>query len=98
MAIGFRSADLSVNIPMRTIGPPRAAGGERGGILIQFVFAFGLLFISSAFTLQLASDSTGFTGSVVLQVITALTGIFGFFLIVTSREALSLAIRCWPIL
>jgi len=107
MAIGFRSPDASANFPIRAIGPLRAAGGERASILIQFVIAFGLIFISSAFTLQLASDSNGelgsdssggLYGSVVLQIITVLTGAFGFFLIVTSRNALSLAIRCWPIL
>jgi exopolysaccharide production protein ExoQ len=77
-------ADLTVN--NRT---------ENCGILMQSVFAVGLIFISSAFVLQLAYDASTV---VALQIITALTGIVGLSIIVTSPKALDLARRCWPIL
>ncbi len=68
---------------------------ENSGFLLQFVFAIGLIFISSAFTVQLAYDASTV---VILQVITALTGVAGLLIMVTTPGATGLVRRCWPIL
>jgi exopolysaccharide production protein ExoQ len=67
---------------------------ENCGILMQSVFAVGLIFISSAFTVQLAYDANTV---VVLQIITTLTGGVGFLILITTPKAFDLVRRCWPI-
>ena len=101
MADSFRRTRLGIILPIdATVGlGATAAPRYSNSILIQWLFAIGLVFTSSAFNFQFAHDETrGFVGSGVLQTVTALTGAVGLLLIVTSRSTLRLTLRCWPIL
>jgi exopolysaccharide production protein ExoQ len=75
---------------------PRPRGDA--GVAVRFLFAFGLLFLFPAFVYQLAFDHVTFTfvASPLLQLINLGSGIFAFVMIVTSRPAMSLAARAWP--
>lgn len=100
MASISRSSWANVGVPVG-IGSSAAAYAEpTGGAFLQLMFAAGMIFISGAFTLQLAHDneSGGFVGSAILGMVTALTGILGVLLTLTSRNALRSLIRFWPLL
>jgi exopolysaccharide production protein ExoQ len=84
-------------------GPQRARAPQpRGGagLAVRFLFAFGLLFVFPAFVYQLAFDHVTFTfvASPLLQLINLGSGIFAFVMIATSRPALTLMGRAWPML
>jgi len=90
---------LKFNMPLVTTHPAPVAHAPTQGLLVTSIFAVGLVFSSGAFNLQLADDaSRAFSGSAVMQAISLLTGVIGLSLIVTSRSATKLAIRCWPII
>jgi exopolysaccharide production protein ExoQ len=76
--------------------PPRPPGGA--GIAVRLLFAIGLVFLFPAFVYQLAFDhvSFTFTGSAVLQLANLGCGIFAVAMILTSRPAMELATRAWP--
>ena len=69
-------------------------------LLVQACFAFGLIFLFPAFTIQLAFDETTmtFTGSKALQMINLGCEVFAFALVLRSRAAISLTRQCRAIL
>jgi exopolysaccharide production protein ExoQ len=61
-------------------------------------FSFGLIFVMSAFVRQLAVDpnTLQFTSSRILQAVTLFCAVYGFAMIVSSREVATSVLRCWP--
>ncbi len=68
--------------------------------MMRLCFAFGLVFLFPAFTVQLAFDpaTMTFTGSTVLQMINLGCEIFALALVLRSRPAIDLVLQCRPIL
>ena len=68
--------------------------------MLQCCFAFGLIFLFPAFTIQLAFDpvTATFRGSIFLQMINLGCEILAFTLILRSRPAIDLVLQCRPIL
>jgi exopolysaccharide production protein ExoQ len=83
--------------PQYVMAPPVQLAAP--SLVVQLLFAVFLIFQFPAFTYQLAMNvGTGrWTGSEVLQIATIGSEVFAILMILTSREAIGLALRCWPI-